>query len=421
MQELNEMTEVWQRVLDDILVTICPALHQLFEIAIIEKDEDKNKTYSSSGICIQKLQCWEQPLINYNGKDLRIILYVNDEKKLHQMMGNSFYSSDRNTFPMLEVVILEIMEELSKVICDDLKTEKYTKQYPGDKEAIMVKAVIDFFIENGLPSPTYITYISSLTYEGEECSGKIKFVKFEDVENIDAEKILKVADDIYMSDHRIIRKLLELSNDKAELVVDTEWKRVLGIEYENSQDDSNDFYSIEFIKNMNWILYYKNMKVVEFKNGIYSIYDYANLDNQVSKKLKELYKNDQQLVAQACELINVVREQKHGTLVVVTSLAEEEAKRLCELKRGIKIEKFFALDHIDIFKSITAIYGAILLDNQFCCYDIGVILDGVASGGTQSRGARYNSAVTYVNSKKSSTKDIWAVVISEDGMVDIVT
>ena len=53
------------------------------------------------------------------------------------------------------------------------------------------------------------------------------------------------------------------------------------------------------------------------------------------------------------------------------------------------------------------------------CYSIGVILDGKASGhGTSTRGARYNSAIRYVD---SSPYPCLAIVVSEDGLVDVIT
>jgi hypothetical protein len=60
-----------------------------------------------------------------------------------------------------------------------------------------------------------------------------------------------------------------------------------------------------------------------------------------------------------------------------------------------------------------------MLDPQGYCYSIGVILDGTASGrGNSTRGARYNSAIRYVESSPYPTL---VVVVSEDGMVDVMT
>ena len=48
-----------------------------------------------------------------------------------------------------------------------------------------------------------------------------------------------------------------------------------------------------------------------------------------------------------------------------------------------------------------------------------MILDGRASGrGDSARGARYNSALRYV---ESSDHPCLAVVVSEDGLVDVIT
>lgn len=57
------------------------------------------------------------------------------------------------------------------------------------------------------------------------------------------------------------------------------------------------------------------------------------------------------------------------------------------------------------------------------CYSIGTILDGVADGiyADMARGARYNSAYTYICNKSKEGKKCVAVVISEDGMVDVLT
>ena len=84
---------------------------------------------------------------NYKGDDLILVIYINNEEELFRKMGNSFYDNDKNKFPMLETVLLRILGELSKIICDDLEYNKYTINYPGDKEMILEKAVIDFFAE----------------------------------------------------------------------------------------------------------------------------------------------------------------------------------------------------------------------------------------------------------------------------------
>jgi len=64
------------------------------------------------------------------------------------------------------------------------------------------------------------------------------------------------------------------------------------------------------------------------------------------------------------------------------------------------------------------------MNTECTCYAIGVIIDGIASGnGHTGRGARYNSAITYINdSVLIETRDekLCAIVISEDGDIDLI-
>ena len=107
--------------------------------------------------------------------------------------------------------------------------------------------------------------------------------------------------------------------------------------------------------------------------------------------------------------------QKHGTMLVITTEALAEADRLklqCTLIEPVPLTPL-------ITRLVTSIDGAVLLDPEGYCYSIGVILDGRASGrGNSARGARYNSAVRYV---ESSPYPCLVVVVSEDGMVDVLT
>ena len=102
-------------------------------------------------------------------------------------------------------------------------------------------------------------------------------------------------------------------------------------------------------------------------------------------------------------------------MLVITTEALAEADRLklqCTLVEPVPLTPL-------ITRLVTSIDGAVLLDPEGYCYSIGVILDGRASGrGDSARGARYNSALRYV---ESSEYPCIAVVVSEDGLVDVIT
>ena len=118
----------------------------------------------------------------------------------------------------------------------------------------------------------------------------------------------------------------------------------------------------------------------------------------------------------------MVRFQKHGTLIVIgnTDVIKSETNRLCDFNRGIKIHKFDLFKNLDIVNNIASIDGAIMMDTNCCCYGIGVILDGEAIiQGNSERGARYNSAINYIENRKKHGQDLVAVIISEDKTLDI--
>ena len=98
---------------------------------------------------------------------------------------------------------------------------------------------------------------------------------------------------------------------------------------------------------------------------------------------------------------------------MVSSEASKEAARLenqCTRIEPVQLRP-------EIMRMVTAIDGAVMIDPNATCYAIGVILDGVASQkGNAARGARYNSAIRYVEEKDR----VLAIVVSEDGSIDLI-
>jgi hypothetical protein len=77
--------------------------------------------------------------------------------------------------------------------------------------------------------------------------------------------------------------------------------------------------------------------------------------------------------------------------------------------------------YTDIARHLTGIDGAVLLDTDGYCHAIGAILDGQATPeGDPARGARFNSAVRYLRSLTDRQIPALAVVVSEDGGVDLI-
>ena len=106
--------------------------------------------------------------------------------------------------------------------------------------------------------------------------------------------------------------------------------------------------------------------------------------------------------------------QHRGTMVVISQEAEAEAARLGPQALGL-VPVPLTPDRVPL---LTAIDGAVLVDTDGYCHAVGVILDGRASRrGDPARGARFNSAVRYVD---ASDHPCVAIVISEEGGVDLI-
>jgi DNA integrity scanning protein DisA with diadenylate cyclase activity len=112
-------------------------------------------------------------------------------------------------------------------------------------------------------------------------------------------------------------------------------------------------------------------------------------------------------------LLKEIASLDHGTIVIVSSEAQEEAQRL--RKQGTQIEP--RVLNQGEFQSVSSIDGALLFDPNGRCHAIGVVLDGMAKEnlGDPSRGSRYNSMIKYVQTRVDLNKSVVGVVFSDDG------
>ena len=254
--------------------------------------------------------------------------------------------------------------------------------------------------------------ISSLRYEGAEGIGKM-LVARRGHPNI--EVTLALLYPIRIRDYRAVRKLLEMSSDEISLLSDSGYIYGLGKIVGLYDQRTEDLFLIRFVRHYTWELLHGEhflMRVIygqpelpktsidkcKFETDIKRIF--------VAVTLKE--------ITQLWELVLEATRQKHGTMVVVSTGAKKEAKRLENQATIIDPIKLT----LPIMKVITTIDGAVIIDPNSTCYAIGAILDGLASQkGTPARGARYNSAIRYV---ETSEYPCMAIVVSEDGSIDLI-
>jgi hypothetical protein len=117
--------------------------------------------------------------------------------------------------------------------------------------------------------------------------------------------------------------------------------------------------------------------------------------------------------ARLWDLAMAAADAEHGTMLVVSGEAASEAARL--ESQALVVERLDA--EPDLVAQLSKIDGAILLDPHGGLEAAGVILDGIAGAqGDRSRGARFNSAVRYLDTVDIPTM---IVLVSEDGMLDL--
>lgn len=254
--------------------------------------------------------------------------------------------------------------------------------------------------------------ISSLKYEGADGKGRM-FVGRIGHPNIKVD--LALSTPVRIKDYRAVRKLLEMSSGGLSLLTDSALIYGLGGIKEPYDLEQEDLFTIEFRKHHDWELCHGTRRLMRVTYGQPSLprtgVEKNTFENNVTRIFKGISGED---IGRLWTLVLDAIKQKHGTMVVISDQAKEEAARLKNQSTGIMPTR---LDP-ELMKRVTAIDGAVLVDRDGVCHAIGVILDGLASAkGTPSRGARFNSAIRYVESQATPCL---AVVVSADGTVDFI-
>ncbi|PFB01861.1 hypothetical protein CN383_11180 [Priestia megaterium] len=260
--------------------------------------------------------------------------------------------------------------------------------------------------------------LSLLKYEGEENRGKILFcndLSFSD-------NFIRLKQNIPLSDTRnlrTIRKLLEISINDVFLFCDGESIYGIGkISTEKKIEESN--FSISFKGQGCWELRNDADDItMSVSNGVPSLSKQQIGKEAFLIKWKEVF-NESGYNDALWDFVNEARDQKHGTMIVITDKAKEETDRLSKNSFSIIANE---IKDSEFISGLTSIDGAVMLDPFGKCYSIGCILDGVSESdlGDSSRGARFNSALRYINYCGKNNIKVLVVIVSEDGMIDIKT
>lgn len=254
--------------------------------------------------------------------------------------------------------------------------------------------------------------LSLMEYEGNNNQGSI--ITFQDInKNFEQTKQecnieIEFSEIILLNqgNYKKIRKLLEICEKNRSLLM-RENGEIFGI---GSTKNVNSCYKVIFKETNHWVLYKKGKKYLEFVNLIPCFPEEPNrMNNQDVMLLKQTFnaKNVDKLL----DIVNHALNQEHGTMVVFSENAKKEAERLKE--SDIRITPTEVVG--ELVEAATSIDGAMICDDCGICYAIGAILDGRASKhADSSRGARYNSAIRYIEQQKRRHAKTFIVIVSED-------
>ena len=253
--------------------------------------------------------------------------------------------------------------------------------------------------------------ISSLKYESSVGHGRIVLGRRD---HPAVTPVVNFASDLRLSQYRGARKLLELASHGLALHCNSD---IVFSLVKNIQDNvtTEDLFVVNFLGHYHWEVTYNSkvlMRVQYEQPYLPKPADYEErLDWDIPRKFVDVTQADIDLIK---SLVRVAEKEKHGTMLVISSDARNEAERLSAQATLLQPTQLSS----ETLPSLTPIDGAVLLDQHGCCYAIGVILDGLATtSGDPARGARYNSALRYVS---STAHACIAIVISEDGGADII-
>jgi hypothetical protein len=258
---------------------------------------------------------------------------------------------------------------------------------------------------------TQINELSSLLYEGSKGMGRLLLIA---PDNPAIVYSLRLASPVPFRQARWARKILQMSSPEFALVANGHAIQGLGDLCAHHDSSALDAFWIDFIDHYHW-----NLRLGR-RTLMCTAFGEARLPQEPIAQprfydsfLRQFPGTSEGDAERMWQLLKVMAEGQHGSMIMIATDAATEAARLS--RQGMVIKP--TLMTAELLRRASRIDGTILLDPFGVCHALGVILDGLANERcTPSRGSRYNSAVRYVYSSASSRM---ALVQSDDGTTDI--
>lgn len=266
-----------------------------------------------------------------------------------------------------------------------------------------------------------INLISFQKYEKQEIASEYTISSYDMIEKLELQ--VRFENPVPIKDYKTMRKLLEIANAKESMLVGTVSHAFGFISTDNADLwERNDIYqrpdfiSVRFFGISDWEVskLHKGEKISLMKSESFR-YQYPKQRYSKDSLRTVLTKLPDCDIDTLINIVDSAIKEEHGTMLVISTSAKDEANRLADCCIGIEPTPYLSMK-----MNVTAIDGAVLCDPLGTCHAIGLILDGVhksGNGETIARGARHNSAKRY---SKWQNYTCVVIIVSEDGDVTII-
>ena len=381
--------------------------------SIIQQYDHQRKQVSFCSLPSQKNDYWIMTVIQLQQQDFDGQYQLT--KATHELHSMRQYRIDRC---FLEALIYQVLKEgelkLQSSSAGNIPSLGNPERVIEDAAANLLKSIevhINQWQKVDLLS--FANAIAAERYEGNSSEGRLIICQ-KDHPDIAAKVKLNTPIKVY--NYRAIRKLLEVSSTNITLLCDVETVWGLGLPLDTYQPSRENLFEIRFAEHHTWELVHAENIMLRVKYRQARI-PRARFDHQLfCNYVNQLFQVNQTTVNLLVKAVEAAVEQRHGTMLVITPEAEQETQRLAA--QSTVIEPVIVSQ--SIISHLSSVDGAILISPEGIIYSFGVILDGQASkNGNSARGARYNSAIRYVDEKGTNQVNCLALIVSEDGYVDL--
>ena len=381
--------------------------------SILHQHDLKRQQISFCSFPIKKNKHWIITVIQLHQHDFDSQYRLSKaEHEIHPMRR---YRIDRC---FLEAVIYRILAEseleLQKPLPGDTFALINSKRTVEDAASSLLRSIeVHVNNWNQVDLLSFANAIAAERYEGAVSKGRLIICK---TNHGDISAKVKLKTPISIDNYRGVRKLLEISTSEMALLCDVENVWGFGVPLNTYQPSLEDLFEIRFTEHYTWELVHAENIMLRVKYREPRLPRERFDKEQFYDRLYRFFRVSKIAADRLVVAVEAAIEQRHGTMLAITPEAASETKRLAA--QGTAIEPITICK--EIISHLSSVDGAILLSPDGVVHSFGVILDGKATeNGNSARGARYNSAIRYVDGEQARNVNCLALIVSEDGYVDI--